>query len=191
MMYKVPMPSRTNGVKLHTFGDHQIGIEYETGEPHVGPMAYDSSCGILSRNVTFRRKRPDLDKIIADARRKVARDGLPRGTGISRSEGAMEPRGSMNINDEDPDDDDGGEIVTKLMSYLQDKLSPEQLSSVAAILSSADDAPDLDAGEPRQATDRRRASRLAADAERTRPMSARENREFDDLFPAAKRILIR
>jgi hypothetical protein len=172
MIYKVPMPNRTNGVKLHTIGDHQIGIEYETGEPHVGKMAYDSSCGILSRNVTFGKPR-------------LARDDLPSGTGISRSQGEMKPRGQTSINDEDLDDGDADAIATKLMSYLQDKLSPEQLSSVAAILSSGDDPPDSDAGEPQQASDRdrglarRNAQRVAMDA------------DFGRLFPGALKILRR
>jgi hypothetical protein len=191
MLYRVPMPTKTNGVKLHTLPNNQIVVEYERGEPHVGPLAYDSSCGILSRNVTFRQPsmHPDTQRIVADAQRKLrqvhGRDDLPKGTGISRSEGKMEPRGSMNINDEDPDEDGGDAIATKLMSYLQDKLSPEQLSSVAAILSSADDPTDSDAGEPRQAGDRdrglarRNAQRVAQDA------------EFGRLFPGALKILRR
>jgi hypothetical protein len=181
MFYKVPMPTKTNGVKLHTLPNNQIVVEYERGEPHVGPLAYDSSCGILSRNVTFQKPRKD------------ARDALPPDTGIQRSKGAMQPRGSMNINDEDPDEDGGGgdEIATKLMSYLNDKLTPEQLSSVAAILGSGDDPPDSDAGEPRQAIDRRREVRLARDAARRRPMSAEQDAEFLRMFPNAGRLLLR
>jgi hypothetical protein len=200
MMYKVPMPSRSNGVKLHTIGDHQIGIEYTVGEPHVGKLAYDSSCGILSKNVEFRRPHKYYADIVAAAVRQVdGRDALPPGTGIERSKSEMKPRGSANINDEDPDADNSDEIVTKLMSYLNDKLTPEQLNAVATILGSADDdAPDLDAGEPRRqasdsdrAIDRRRMARLAADAARHRPMSDADEAEFLRMFPHANRLLQR
>jgi hypothetical protein len=36
MIYKVPMPTKANGVRLHTLPNDQIGIEYTIGEPHVG-----------------------------------------------------------------------------------------------------------------------------------------------------------
>jgi hypothetical protein len=52
MIYKVPMPNGTNGVKLFTLPNQQIGVEYQRGEPKVGAMAYDSAHG-LSRDVSF------------------------------------------------------------------------------------------------------------------------------------------
>jgi hypothetical protein len=52
MMYKVPMPTRTNGVRLYTLPNQQIGISYGRGSPQIGPMAYDSKTG-LSRDVSF------------------------------------------------------------------------------------------------------------------------------------------
>jgi hypothetical protein len=171
MMYKVPMPTKHNGVKLYTLKNQQIGIEYPAGEPNV-TMAFDSALGRPTKTVTFRRK-------------VYGRDDLPVGTGISRSEGQMNPRGSTTINDQDPDEDEGDEIVTKLMSYLNDKLTPEQLSSVAAILGSGDGPDGETNGEPqyRQASDRGLAGREA----RRRA----EDADFERLFPDALKILQR
>jgi hypothetical protein len=164
---------------------NQIAIEYQKGAPHVSPMAYDSKLGKLGHTVTFEPKR------------KVARDAMPR-PGIQHSRDIMNEdpldnravRRGIGYTDDD-NDDDGDEIVTKLMSYLNDKLTPEQLSSVAAILGAAD-APDSDVGEPRsyaadsdRATDRRRTARLAADAARSRPMSAADDAAFAATFPGA------
>jgi hypothetical protein len=184
MIYKVPCPTRTNGVRLLKEGN-QICVQYETGTPHVGGMAYDSALGAMARNVTIQPK----------ARRKLrlGSDAFPRPF-MSRKKDMQKPLDAPDIADDDEDDDDTDAIVTKLMSYLNDKLTPEQLSSVAAILGSGDDdAPDSDAGEPRnyQAADRRRAARLAADVARQRPPTPAENQEFDRLFPGAKSILRR
>lgn len=51
-MYKVPMPSSTNGVRLFKLPGSQIGIEYERGSPQLGAMAYDSVQGV-TREVSF------------------------------------------------------------------------------------------------------------------------------------------
>jgi hypothetical protein len=182
IIYKVPCPTKTNGVSLLKVGE-QIHVQYQTGEAHVGGMAFDSALGSMARNVTIQPK----------ARRKLrlGADAFPRPF-MNRSKDMQKPLDSPDIADDDEDDDGTDAIVTKLMSYLNDKLTPEQLSSVAAILSSADDAPDSDAGEPRtQATDRRRVARLASDAAYQRPPTAAENAEFDALFPGAKSILRR
>jgi hypothetical protein len=145
MIYKVPCPTRTNGVRLFKVGD-QIAVEYEKGEPYVGKMAFDSALGSMARDVTIRPKR------------KVGYDEMPK---------AGQP--PLDASD-DADPDDISETISNLMSYLNDKLTPEQLNAVSAILGGADDdGPDLDAGE-RQATDRRRVARLAADQARHRPM---------------------
>jgi hypothetical protein len=176
MIYKIPCPTKTNGIRLFKTGN-QIAVEYQSGEPHVGPMAYDSALGKSGHTVTFKPKR-----------KAYGRDDLPRGTGIQWSKSKMAPRGSMNINDQDPDEDDGDEVVTKLMSYLNDKLTPEQLSSVAAILGgSIDDDEDGDtSGERRdyaQASDRglrgRQERQVALD------------KDFDRMFPSAKLLKLR
>jgi hypothetical protein len=188
MIYKVPCPTNSNGIRLFKEGN-QIAIQYEKGAPHIGPMALDSALGKPTRTVTFQKSR-------------YGRDDLPKGTGISRSKSEMAPGGSANINDEDPDADSSDEVVTKLMAYLNDKLTTEQLNGVAAILGSGDDdAPDLDAGEPRrQASDHRfdrvERARLAADQanrdyRRMTAPTAAENAEFDRMFPGAKLILHR
>jgi hypothetical protein len=65
MLYRIPKPTKTNGVKIRMLGDHEIGVEYQKGEPHVGKMAYDSACGLTSK-ITFRQARPDIDRIISD-----------------------------------------------------------------------------------------------------------------------------
>jgi hypothetical protein len=58
MMYKVPMPTGANGVRLYSLKNQQVGIEYTKGEPHVGKMAFDSALGTMARSVTFRPARP-------------------------------------------------------------------------------------------------------------------------------------
>jgi hypothetical protein len=52
VMYRVPMPNGTNGVRLYTLPGQQIGIEYQRGKPQVGGLAYDSKHG-LARDVSF------------------------------------------------------------------------------------------------------------------------------------------
>ena len=69
MMYKIPMPDNASGVKFYRLGGKQMALEYETGEPHVSKMAFDGALGTATRNITIRR--PDIDKIIADAVRQV------------------------------------------------------------------------------------------------------------------------
>jgi hypothetical protein len=67
-------------------------------------------------------------------------------------------------------------------------MTPEQLNAVSAILGGVDDdGPDLDAGE-RQATDRRRVARLAADQARHRPMSDAAEDAYSQMFPHAHRL---
>jgi hypothetical protein len=95
MIYKVPCPTRTNGIRLLKMGD-QIAIEYERGEPHVGPMAYDSALGKSGHTVTFRPKR------------KVGYDEMPK-AGQSPLDAS-----------DDADPDDISETISNLMSYLND-----------------------------------------------------------------------
>jgi hypothetical protein len=159
-------------------------VEYQKGnEVQVSQMALDSALGTASRTVSIRRKRPDLDRIIRDARRKVyGNDAMPRA-------------GVPPITDDDDDDDDNTdaeEIVGKLLDFLTDKLSPDDLEGVKSILTSGD-GPDSDAGE-QQATDRR-AARLAVDAQRRqmaedrgRPLSERAEREALEMFPHWNRL---
>jgi hypothetical protein len=181
MIYKVPCPTKTNGVRLLKVGE-QIHVEYQTGESYVGGMAYDSALGSMARDVTIRPK--------TQRKLRLGSDAFPRPF-MNRSKDMQKPLDAPDIGDDDEDNDDTDAVVGRLMSYLNDKLTPEQLSSVAAILGSAD-APDSDAGEPRtQATDRRRAVRLAADAERQRPMTRTEEAEFDRMFPTAKLVQFR
>jgi hypothetical protein len=164
MMYRVPRPSRSNGVKLHTIGDHEIGIEYTVGEPHLGKMAYDSSCGIMSRNITF-----------------VARDAAMPKAGKS-------PIGSNKVKADTMEyDDDASKVIGQLMDYLEDKLTPEQLEGVTMILSSGEGPPSDTVGEPPQGTDRR-ARAWGADDRAIRPMSERNEAAYLQLFPNAGRL---
>jgi hypothetical protein len=185
MIYRVPCPTTTNGVRLLKEG-HQILVEYQKGaEPHVGGMAYDSALGTHTRTVTIRPKRPDFDRIIADAKRKaLAYDMLPR---------AGKP--PIVDDDNDADNTDAEEIVRNLLSYLEDKLTPQQLEDVTMILSSGDGS-DLDtSGAPArqsQATDHRAAvaaqrRRLAADRGRY-GMSDATEREVLAMFPDWNRL---
>jgi hypothetical protein len=213
MLYKVPCPTNTNGVRLFKVGE-QIAIEYQRGsEPHVGGMAFDSALGSMARNVTIRPKRPDFDRIIREAQRKVdAHDGLPPSTGVR---GATQERGSrmgpINANEkprlrdvEDggneeaspykrftEDDEDNGAIVGKLISFLKDVgLEDGDLERVMAICSGGEPE---DADEAmRPAADRRRQA-----ADRDRGLARRnaqrqaQDAEFDRLFPTAKLLLHR
>jgi hypothetical protein len=185
MMYKVPRPTRSNGVKIHTIGDHEIGIEYTMGEPHVGKMAYDSSCGIMAKNITFRR--PDIDRIIRDAVRQVyGKDAMPK-AGINRSMDNMKT-------DTMEYDDDATKVLSNLMDYLEDKLTPEQVEDVTQILSGLDGETDGDrTGEKREPVGDRRGRRPGAygaddRAFRRREMSPVTEREYSALFPNAGRL---
>jgi hypothetical protein len=185
MMYRVPRPSRSNGVKLHTIGDHEIGIEYTEGEPVVGKLAYDSAYGITSK-ITFKPRR-DYAAIVADAVRRV-----------DAEDAAMPKAGKPPIGNSKMQatpiqyDDEASEVISNLMSYLEDKLTPEQLEGVTSILSSGD-APDNDSGEPHnyQATDRRTrrpAAWGAHDQARRRPMTDRNEAAYLKMFPNAGRL---
>jgi hypothetical protein len=184
MMYKVPRPSRSNGVKIHTIGDHEIGIEYTIGEPHVGKMAYDSSCGIMSRNISFRR--PDIEKIVADAVRQVDReDAMPK-AGINKS---------MDMKTDTMEyDDDASKILSTLLDYLEKYLDPDQMAAVNQILASGDGETDADRiGEKSEPVGDRRARRpgaFGADDRtlRRRAMSAVTEREYSEMFPNQGRL---
>jgi hypothetical protein len=196
MIYKVPCPTRTNGIRLFKEGN-QIAVEYTRGESHV-TMAYDSVLGKSAHTVAFREPplHPDTQRIVADAQRKLrhvyGRDDMPNGTGISRSEGKMAPRGSANINDQDPDDDEDDDnsqaVVGKAMAFLKDLISEEDLERVAAILGGgdeedADDARKHAADRRRQASDRG----LVGRQERQAALDA----DFDRLFPTARLLKLR
>jgi hypothetical protein len=185
MMYKVPRPSRSNGVKIHTIGDHEIGIEYTIGEPHVGKMAYDSSCGIMSRNISFRR--PDIEKIVADAVRQVDReDAMPK-AGINRS---MDMKSDSNLEY----DDDASKVLSTLVDYLEKYLDPDQIDAVTQILSSGDGETDADRiGEKSDPVGDRRGRRPGAYGAddrtlRRRPMSAVTEDAYLRLFPNSGRL---
>jgi hypothetical protein len=205
MMYKVPCPTNTNGVRLFKEGN-QVLVEYQKGnEPHVGGMAFDSALGTMARTVTIRPKRPDFDRIIAAAKRKVlAQDMLPRasvppirdalpnvGNGPHSPGVAFNFKSLAGGDDMEPDNSDAEEIVGNLMDFLADKLSPDDLEGVKLILSSVD-PPDADTGAPtRQATDRRAVDaqrrRLAADRGRHGISEATE-RETLEMFPNWNRL---
>jgi hypothetical protein len=181
MMYKIPMPTKANGVKLYTLPNQQIGVEYQKGVPEVGRLAFDSVHG-ASRTLSIRR--PEIDRIIADAVRKVAAqdDAMPKAGKPPIGNSKMQATPIQY-------DDEASEVISNLMSYLEDKLTPEQLEGVISILSSGD-APDNDAGERQtQAADRRRAARLGADQARRRPMSQRDEAEFMAMFPHVNRLV--
>jgi hypothetical protein len=182
MIYKVPMPTKANGVRLHTLPNDQIAIEYTVGEPHVGKLAYDSSCGIMSRNVTFRRSRPDYAAIVADAVRQVDQeDAMPK-AGINRS---MDMKTDSNLEY----DDDASEVLSKLMDFLQDKLGPDEMDVVSQILSSGDGETDADRiGEKTDPVGDRRGRRQAADAARRRTMSDAAEASYLRMFPQANRL---
>jgi hypothetical protein len=198
MMYKVPMPTRANGVKLHTLPNEQIAIEYTQGKLHVGPMAYDSSCGIMSRNITFRKPRQYYEAIVADAVRQVdAQDAFPK---------AGKPRSLDMSNEEGDGDTDADAAMAKVMDFLENIISPDDLEIVQHLFGGADDVhearerqavarrdDDRRSGGPAadQATDRRRAARLTADKARRRPMTDEAEAEFLKMFPDANRLLLR
>jgi hypothetical protein len=185
MMYRVPMPTKANGVKIMMLGDHEVGIQYTTGKPHIGKMAFDSAYGITSK-ITFRRPSRYYDAIVADAVRQVdAQDALPPDTGIQRSKGAMKPR---NARDNDDDDDtyaDPQEVAGKVMSYLKDLISPEDLEAVNGLLMGTEED---EAHEGRRdAADRARDRGLAGRQARRQAMDA----DFAAKFPGALKILNR
>ena len=181
MMYRVPRPSRSNGVKLHTLGDHEIGIEYTVGEPHVGKMAYDSSCGIHSRNITFRR--PDIDKIIADAVSQV-----------DREDAAMMPKAGINRSMKTDawqydDDNDTDAAMARCWSSWKILSRRNDLEIVQALFCGAADVEE--AGEAQamaRRDDDRRTGRQAADAARRRPLTAAAERKALEMFPHWNRL---
>jgi hypothetical protein len=179
MIYKIPMPTRTNGVKIFKLPGEQIGIEYQTGEPHVGKMAYDSQCGILAKNITFRRPRQYYADIVADAVRQV--------------DAALPKAGKPPIRSNDMDtmeyDDDASKVLSNLMDFLEDKLTPEQLDAVNQILASGDGETDADRiGEKSEPVGDRRGRRQAADAARRRGMSQSTQDAYLKMFPQANRL---
>jgi hypothetical protein len=181
MMYKVPMPTGANGVKLYTLPNHQIGIEYQTGDaPHLGKMAYDSTCG-ATRNISFRRSRPDIEKIVADAVRQVDReDAMPR-AGLQRN---MDMKTDSNLEY----DDDASEVIGKLLDYLEKYLDQDQMEAVNMILSSGD-APDADQiGEKSEPVGDRRTRRQASDSATRRPMTTATERKYSEMFPHWNRL---
>jgi hypothetical protein len=167
MLYKIPLPTRSNGVKILKLNDHQIGVEYTRGEPVIGKMAFDSQCGIMSRNITF-----------------VARDdAMPKA--------GKPPIGNNDMAKTDDDysnysDSNSEGTVAKVIAFLTDLISSDDLEIVHGLLSGADQ--DEAAEAQHQATDRRRVARLAADQARRRPMSSATEREYSELFPQAGRL---
>jgi hypothetical protein len=166
MIYKVPCPTKTNGVRLLKEGN-QVLVEYQRGEPHVGKMAFDSSCGIKSRNVTF-----------------VARDDeMPKA--------GKPPIGNNDMAKTDDDysnysDSNSEETVGKVLAFLKDLISSDDLEIVHGLMSGADEGEAAEAQH--QATDRRRVARLAADQARRRPMSERNENAYLQMFPHSGRL---
>jgi hypothetical protein len=177
MMYKIPMPTNTNGVRLFRLPGEQMAIEYQTGEPHVGGMAYDSALGSMARTVTIRPKRPDLDRIVAEAKRKaLAYDVLPRA-------------GVPPLTEDDNDDDTTNAAMAKVLEFLENIVSPNDLEIVQALLCGA---ADVEEAREQQALarrdDDRRTPRQAADQARRRPMTAEAEDAYLRLFPDAGRL---
>jgi hypothetical protein len=184
MLYKFPMPTRHSRVKLYALPDQQLGIE--VGRPPAATMAYDAE---LARGRTVTIRCPDIDRIIRNAVKQVdAQDALPRPF-MSRSKDMQKPLDAPDITDDDNDEDNTDAIVGKLMVFLKDLISPEDLERAAAILGGGDED---DADEARKdASDRAR--RQASD----RGLAGREARrraedaDFERLFPTAKLVLRR
>ena len=133
MLYKFPMPTRASGVKLYALPDQTLGIE--VGRARNATMAYDHE---LAKGRTVTIGRPDIDEIIADAVRQVAaEDAMPKAG-----------KSPLRSNDMKPDtmeyDDDASKVLSTLMDYLEDKLTPEQLDAVNQILASGDGETDAD-----------------------------------------------
>jgi hypothetical protein len=204
MIYKVPCPTKTNGVRLMRIGE-QIAVEYQTGEPYVGGMAYDSALGSVARDVTIRRRRPDLDRIVADAKRKVyGRDALPNvGYGPHSPGVAFNFKALAGGDDMNDDNDDTDAAMAKVLEFLEPIVSPDDLEIVQALLCGAADveeareqqalaARELDrtnrTRQP-QATD----SRAAVAAQRRQMgrhgMSAADETTYAAMFPNSGRLV--
>jgi hypothetical protein len=173
MIYKIPCPTKTNGVRLFKEGN-QISIEYQRGEPHV-TMAYDSVSGKAAHTLSIRR--PDIDKIIADAVREVdAQDAMPK-AGINRS---------MDMKNDDTDND---AALGKILEFLENIVSPDDLEIVQALWGGA---ADVDEAREQQAVarrdDDRRSGRQAADAARRRGMSDAAEASYLRMFPNSGRL---
>jgi hypothetical protein len=186
MIYKVPCPTKTNGVRLFKLGE-QIAVEYTTGEPYVGGMAYDSALGSMARDVTIRRSRPDFDRIIADAKRKVyGRDAMPNVGGPPHSPGvAFNEKVMKEMNNDDDNDD----AMARVLEFLENIVSPNDLEIVQALLCGAagvEEAREQQAVARRD--DDRRTPRQAADAARRRPLSAPAERDALAMFPNWNRL---
>jgi hypothetical protein len=179
MLYKFPMPSRHSGVKLYALPNQQLGIE--VARPRNATMAYDSELA-TGRAVTI--SRPDIEKIVADAVRQVDAD-MPRA--------GKPPIGNSDMKTDTMEyDDDASKVLSNLMDFLEDKLTPEQLDAVTQILASGDGETDADRiGEKREPVgeDRRgRRGAYGADAARRRSMSAATEQEYSALFPNQGRL---
>jgi hypothetical protein len=140
----------------------------------------------MSRNISFRR--PDIEKIVADAVAQV--DAMPKA-----GKSPLKRSNDMKNDDNLQYDDDATKVLSNLMDYLEDKLTPEQLDAVNQILASGDGETDGDrigeksepVGEDRRG---RRPTAYGADdrAIRRRPMSEAAERKYSEMFPNNGRL---
>jgi hypothetical protein len=109
------MPTGTNGVKLYTLANQQIGIEYERGEPHVGPLAYDSKYG-LSRDIEFKSHNKEAAKL---TRARLAHDA--------------ERTAGMRMNNPTPEEEIE-QMHGQVLAYCKACMAAEDYENVEAIL---------------------------------------------------------
>jgi hypothetical protein len=174
MMYKVPMPTKHNGIKIYTLPNQQLGIEYPDSVVPKVTMALDAAHG-ATRNVTF-----------------VARDAMP-----------IAGQSPLKGKDMDPDTTDTDAALANVIEFLQDIISPNDLEIVQLLFGGADDVDaaretqaqgrrDDDRRSP-SAADQARRHRFAVDAQRAqlqrRPMSSSVEQDYMKLFPQANRLV--
>jgi hypothetical protein len=170
MLYKFPMPSEHSGVKLYALPKQQLGIE--VARPQNATMAYDHELA-AGRIVTIGR--PDIDEIIADAVRQV--DAMPKA-------------GKPPIRSNDmASNDDNDAALGKILDFLENIVSPDDLEIVQALFCGASD---VDEAREQQAVTRRdddrRTGRQAADAARRRGMSESTEASYLRMFPNSGRL---
>lgn len=175
MLYKFPMPTRASGVKLYALPNQQLGIE--VGRARNATMAYDHELA-KGRAVTI--SRPDFEKIVVDAVRQVAaEDAMPK-AGIKRS---------MDMKNDDNGSDNDDAALGKILEFLENIVSPDDLEIVTALFCGAADVEEArEAQAVARRDDDRRSGRQAADAARRRGMSPSTEDTYLRLFPNSGRL---
>jgi hypothetical protein len=187
--YKALMvPGEANGVRYdgrmtEIQGNH-VSLVTE-GRAGSDVMVGDSMPRHFTRSLKM-KLRPDLDRIVADAKRKVfGRDAMPR-AGMTRSIDMQKPLDAPDITVDDNNDDT--EAMAKVLDFLEPIVSPDDLEIVQALLCGA---ADVEEAREQQALARReldrQTPRQAADQARRETVDA----EFMRMFPNANRLLLR